>query len=46
MNEILKELSFQLGCVERDIIDKDDFINAIGEIYEFYNKWEHLINMK
>jgi|21_taG_2_1085346.scaffolds.fasta_scaffold17032_2 hypothetical protein len=38
MNEMLKEISFQLGCVEREMIDKDDFINAMQEIYAFYNK--------
>ena len=36
MNEILKEIKFQLESLHYETIDLDDFANAIEEIY-----WEY-----
>ena len=33
MNEILNEIKFQLESLHYEVIDKDDFINGIEEIY-------------
>jgi hypothetical protein len=41
MKELLEELKFQLGELHLERIDKDDFINAIEEIY-----WEFKENDK
>jgi hypothetical protein len=41
MNDLLKELAYQLEMVENENIDKDDFINAVEEIY-----WEFKVNSK
>ena len=34
MNE---EIKYQLEQLHLEVIDKDDFINAIEEIHEYYN---------
>jgi citrate lyase gamma subunit len=34
MNEILKELQFQVDCYDNKIIDSDDFHQAIEEIIQ------------
>ena len=36
--ELLNELNFQLNTLHDEIIDKDDFINAIEEIYWHYER--------
>jgi hypothetical protein len=32
MNKLIKEIQFHLNQLEKDNIDKDDFVNAITEI--------------
>lgn len=41
MKELLKEIHYQLESLHLEVIDKDDFINAIEEIY-----WEFKVNSK
>ena len=41
MNEILNEIKYQLESLHYEVIDKDDFANAIEEIY-----WEFKVNSK
>lgn len=41
MKELLEEIKFQLNALHEETIDKDDFINAIEEIY-----WEFKENDK
>lgn len=41
MENLLKELAYQLEMVENKNIDSDDFINAVEEIY-----WEFKVNSK
>mgnify|MGYP000380323777 CR=1 FL=1 len=38
MKKLLKELNFQLTQLHLEKIDKDDFINAIEEIYWEFKK--------
>ena len=38
MKELLEELKFQLGELHYETIDKDDFIQAIEEIYWEFRK--------
>ena len=33
---LLKEIEFHLRMLNNETIDKDDFVNAINEIYEHY----------
>ena len=41
MNEILNEIKYQLESLHYEVIDLDDFANAIEEIY-----WEFKVNSK
>ena len=41
MNEILNEIKYQLQSLHYEVIDLDDFANAIEEIY-----WEFKVNSK
>ena len=35
-NQIMEEIKHQLQALQGNVIDKDDFINAIEEIYWHY----------
>ena len=41
MRELLEEIRYQVESLHYEVIDKDDFINAIEEIY-----WEFKVNSK
>jgi hypothetical protein len=34
---VLNELEFQLNALNKEFITEDDFVNAIGEIYDYYS---------
>ena len=34
---LMTEIGFQLTKLNDDTIDKDDFINAVEQIHEYYN---------
>tara|TARA_R100000808_G_C2150103_1_gene158710 strand:+ start:2787 stop:3062 length:276 start_codon:yes stop_codon:yes gene_type:complete len=35
--ELMTEIGWQIECLNEGISDKDDFIQAINEIHEYYN---------
>ena len=37
MKKLLEELAFQVKMFENEMIDKDDFVQAINEIHEHYH---------
>ena len=37
MEKLLEELAFQVKMFENEMIDKDDFMNALKEIHEHYH---------
>lgn len=34
---VLNELEFQLNALNKEFITEEDFVNAIGEIYDYYS---------
>lgn len=35
--ELMTEIGWQIECLNEGISDKDDFVQAINEIHEYYN---------